>query len=171
MARAVDVPALVKGVLDGSRATLARAITLVESHRPDHRAAAQELLQELLPRAGEAHRVGISGVPGVGKSTFVAALGTRLTGSGHRVAVLAVDPVHPTGGSILGDKTRMEHLAVDENAFVRPSPSAGTLGGVARHAGDDRADGGRGLRRRARGDRRGRPVRGRGRGYGRLVPC
>ena len=133
MARSPDVPALVKGVLDGSRATLARAITLVESHRPDHRAAAQELLQELLPRAGEAHRVGISGVPGVGKSTFVEALGTRLTGAGHRVAVLAVDPSSTrTGGSILGDKTRMEHLAVDENAFVRPSPSAGTLGGVAR---------------------------------------
>ena len=133
MARTPDVPALVKGVLDGSRAVLARAITLVESHRPDHRAAAQELLQELLPRAGEAHRVGISGVPGVGKSTFVEALGTRLTGAGHRVAVLAVDPSSTrTGGSILGDKTRMAHLAVDENAFVRPSPSAGTLGGVAR---------------------------------------
>ena len=131
--RVPDVPALVKGVLDGSRATLARAITLVESHRADHRAAAQELLQELLPRAGDAHRVGISGVPGVGKSTFVEALGTRLTGAGHRVAVLAVDPSSTrTGGSILGDKTRMEHLAVDENAFVRPSPSAGTLGGVAR---------------------------------------
>ena len=133
MARVPDVPALVKGVLDGSRATLARAITLVESHRADHRAAAQELLQELLPRAGDAHRVGISGVPGVGKSTFVEALGTRLTGAGHRVAVLAVDPSSTrTGGSILGDKTRMARLAVDENAFVRPSPSAGTLGGVAR---------------------------------------
>jgi len=133
MARVPDVPALVKGVLDGSRAALARAITLVESHRPDHRAAAQELLQELLPRSGDAHRVGISGVPGVGKSTFVEALGTRLTGEGHRVAVLAVDPSSTrTGGSILGDKTRMARLAVDEHAFVRPSPSAGTLGGVAR---------------------------------------
>ena len=131
--RVPDVPALVKGVLDGSRATLARAITLVESHRADHRAAAQELLQELLPRAGDAHRVGISGVPGVGKSTFVEALGTRLTGAGHRVAVLAVDPSSTrTGGSILGDKTRMARLAVDGNAFVRPSPTAGTLGGVAR---------------------------------------
>ena len=173
MARTPDVPALVKGVLDGSRAALARAITLVESHRPDHRAAAQELLQELLPRAGEAHRVGISGVPGVGKSTFVEALGTRLTGAGHRVAVLAVDPSSTrTGGSILGDKTRMAHLAVDENAFVRPSPERRhARRGRARHAGDDRADGGRGLRRRAGGDRRGRPVRGRGRGHGRLVPA
>jgi LAO/AO transport system kinase len=133
MARTPDVPALVKGVLDGSRAALARAITLVESHRADHRAAAQELLQELLPRSGDAHRVGISGVPGVGKSTFVEALGTRLTGEGHRVAVLAVDPSSTrTGGSILGDKTRMARLAVDDRAFVRPSPSAGTLGGVAR---------------------------------------
>jgi LAO/AO transport system kinase len=132
-ARVPDVPALAKGVLDGSRTTLARAITLVESHRPEHRAAAQELLLELLPRAGGAHRVGISGVPGVGKSTFVETLGTRLTADGHRVAVLAVDPSSVrTGGSILGDKTRMVRLAVDENAFVRPSPSAGTLGGVAR---------------------------------------
>jgi LAO/AO transport system kinase len=133
MVRAVDVPALAKGVLDGSRAMLARAITLVESHHPEHRGAAQELLPELLPRAGGAHRVGISGVPGVGKSTFVEALGTRLTGADHRVAVLAVDPSSTrTGGSILGDKTRMARLAVDENAFVRPSPTAGTLGGVAR---------------------------------------
>jgi LAO/AO transport system kinase len=133
MAPAPDVPALVKGVLEGSRALLARAITLVESQRPDHRTAAQELLMELLPRAGGAHRVGISGPPGVGKSTFVEALGSRLTGAGHRVAVLAVDPSSTrTRGSILGDKTRMARLAVDDNAFVRPSPSAGTLGGVAR---------------------------------------
>jgi LAO/AO transport system kinase len=131
--RVPDVAALAKGVLDGSRTTLARAITLVESHRPEHRAAAQELLVELLPRAGGAHRVGVSGVPGVGKSTFIEALGTRLTAAGHRVAVLAVDPSSVrTGGSILGDKTRMAQLAVDENAFVRPSPAAGTLGGVAR---------------------------------------
>ena len=128
--RVPDVAALAKGVLEGSRTTLARAITLVESQRPEHRAAAQELLLELLPRAGGAHRVGISGVPGVGKSTFVEVLGTRLTGAGHRVAVLAVDPSSVrTGGSILGDKTRMARLSVDENAFVRPSPSAGTLGG------------------------------------------
>lgn len=130
---APDVPALVTGVLDGNRSVLARAITLVESNRPDHRAAAQELLLELLPHSGGAARVGISGVPGVGKSTFIEALGTRLTTAGHRVAVLAVDPSSTrTRGSILGDKTRMAKLAVHENAFVRPSPSAGTLGGVAR---------------------------------------
>ena len=133
MAREIDVPALAKGVLGGSRAVLARAITLVESHRPDHRQAAQQLLMELLPAAGGARRVGISGVPGVGKSTFIETLGTRLTGAGHRVAVLAVDPSSTrTKGSILGDKTRMARLATDENAFIRPSPSAGTLGGVAR---------------------------------------
>ncbi|HYH30404.1 MAG TPA: methylmalonyl Co-A mutase-associated GTPase MeaB [Pseudonocardia sp.] len=133
MAREVDVEGLAKGVLDGSRALLARAITLVESHRPDHREAAQQLLMELLPSSGRASRVGISGVPGVGKSTFIETLGTRLTGAGHRVAVLAVDPSSTrTKGSILGDKTRMATLARDENAFVRPSPSAGTLGGVAR---------------------------------------
>jgi LAO/AO transport system kinase len=138
MARPVDVPTLVKGVLGGSRSVLARAITLVESARPEHREAAQQLLLELLEHAGGAHRVGISGVPGVGKSTFIEALGTRLTGGpnghgGHRVAVLAVDPSSTrTRGSILGDKTRMAALAVDDNAFIRPSPSAGTLGGVAR---------------------------------------
>ncbi|MGH3613700.1 MAG: methylmalonyl Co-A mutase-associated GTPase MeaB [Pseudonocardia sp.] len=133
MARAIDVPALAKGVLDGSRTVLARAITLVESHRPDHRQAAQRLLMELAPHAGGAHRVGISGMPGVGKSTFIGALGTRLTGAGHRLAVLAVDPSSTrTRGSILGDRTRMARLAVDPHAFIRPSPSAGTLGGVAR---------------------------------------
>jgi LAO/AO transport system kinase len=133
MARPVDVAELAKGVLGGSRAVLARAITLVESHRADHRQAAQQLLLELQPHAGGADRVGISGVPGVGKSTFIETLGTRLTGVGRRVAVLAVDPSSTrTRGSILGDKTRMAKLSVDENAFVRPSPSAGTLGGVAR---------------------------------------
>jgi LAO/AO transport system kinase len=133
MARTIDVPALAKGVLSGNRSVLARAVTLVESRRPDHREAAQQLLMELLPEAGGAHRVGISGVPGVGKSTFIEALGTRLTGDGHRVAVLAVDPSSTrTRGSILGDKTRMARLANDDDAFVRPSPSAGTLGGVAR---------------------------------------
>ena len=120
-------------MLAGSRATIARAITLVESARPEHREAAQQLLMELLAHAGGAHRVGISGVPGVGKSTFIEELGTRLTGAGHRVAVLAVDPSSTrTRGSILGDKTRMARLAVDDNAFIRPSPTAGTLGGVAR---------------------------------------
>jgi LAO/AO transport system kinase len=129
----IDIEAYVKGVLDGRRAFVARAITLVESSRPDHRQLAQKLLTELLPHAGAARRIGVSGVPGVGKSTFVDAFGTMLTGLGHRVAVLAVDPSSSrTGGSILGDKTRMERLAVDPAAFVRPSPSAGTLGGVAR---------------------------------------
>ncbi|MER7840708.1 methylmalonyl Co-A mutase-associated GTPase MeaB [Streptomyces sp. NPDC096040] len=129
----IDVDAYVKGVLDGRRAVIARAITLVESTRPQHRALAQELLTELLPHSGRARRIGISGVPGVGKSTFIDAFGTLLTGLGHRVAVLAVDPSSTrTGGSILGDKTRMERLSVDPSAFVRPSPSAGTLGGVTK---------------------------------------
>ncbi|WP_394615513.1 methylmalonyl Co-A mutase-associated GTPase MeaB [Lentzea sp. JNUCC 0626] len=133
MARAIDVAEYVKGVLDGNRGVLARAITLVESTRADHRAKAQELLVELLPKAGNAIRVGITGVPGVGKSTFIDALGTALTGQGHRVAVLAVDPSSTrTGGSILGDKTRMQRLSVDRNAFIRPSPTSGTLGGVAK---------------------------------------
>ncbi|MCX4587214.1 methylmalonyl Co-A mutase-associated GTPase MeaB [Streptomyces sp. NBC_01481] len=129
----IDIDTYVKGVRDGSRAYIARAITLVESTRADHRALAQRLLTELLPYSGTARRVGVSGVPGVGKSTFIDALGTMLTGLGHRVAVLAVDPSSTrTGGSILGDKTRMERLAVDPAAFVRPSPTSGTLGGVAK---------------------------------------
>ncbi|OPC81318.1 methylmalonyl Co-A mutase-associated GTPase MeaB [Embleya scabrispora] len=133
MARVIDVGAYAEGVLAGNRTTLARAVTLVESTRADHRDLAQELLVKLLPHAGGAHRVGITGVPGVGKSTFIETLGTRLTGAGHRVAVLAVDPSSSRhGGSILGDKTRMGRLAVDDHAFVRPSPTAGTLGGVAR---------------------------------------
>ncbi|QXG77198.1 methylmalonyl Co-A mutase-associated GTPase MeaB [Modestobacter sp. L9-4] len=130
---APDVPALVAGVLAGDRRATARAITLVESTRGDHRDAAQELLGALLPHAGGARRVGISGVPGVGKSTFVDTLGTTLTAAGSRVAVLAVDPSSTrSGGSILGDKTRMSRLAVDPRAFIRPAPTAGTLGGVAR---------------------------------------
>ncbi|MFA7762530.1 methylmalonyl Co-A mutase-associated GTPase MeaB [Streptomyces sp. NPDC048723] len=129
----IDIEAYAKGVLDGKRAFIARAITLVESTLPAHRVLAQGLLTELLPHAGRARRIGISGVPGVGKSTFIDAFGTMLTGLGHRVAVLAVDPSSTrTGGSILGDKTRMERLSVDPAAFVRPSPSAGTLGGVAK---------------------------------------
>ncbi|MEU6819230.1 methylmalonyl Co-A mutase-associated GTPase MeaB [Streptomyces atriruber] len=133
MAVTIDIDTYVKGVLDGKRAYVARAITLVESTRPQHRALAQQLLTELLPHSGRARRVGISGVPGVGKSTFIDALGTMLTSLGHRVAVLAVDPSSTrTGGSILGDKTRMERLSLDSAAFVRPSPSAGTLGGVAK---------------------------------------
>ncbi len=122
---------LVAGVRAGDRTAVGRAITLVESTRPDDRSRAQELLTLLLPHAGGAHRVGISGVPGSGKSTLIDALGTRLTRAGHRVGVLAVDPSSMvTGGSILGDKTRMAALAADDSAFIRPSPSAGTLGGV-----------------------------------------
>ena len=122
----IDLDTYVKGVLDGRRAHIARAITLVESTRPDHRALAQRLLTELLPHSGRARRIGISGVPGVGKSTFIDTFGTMLTGLGHRVAVLAVDPSSTrTGGSILGDKTRMERLAVDPAAFVRPPPRRG----------------------------------------------
>ncbi|MGY2129965.1 methylmalonyl Co-A mutase-associated GTPase MeaB [Blastococcus sp. SYSU DS0617] len=132
MAREVDVPALVEGVLAGDRRVMARAITLVESRRADHRERAQELLVGLLPHAGGARRVGISGVPGVGKSTFIDQLGVTLTAAGSKVAVLAVDPSSArSGGSILGDKTRMSRLAVDPNAFIRPSPTSGTLGGVA----------------------------------------
>jgi LAO/AO transport system kinase len=133
MARQIDIEAYVKGVLAGERGTLSKAITLVESRRPDHRALAQQLLVDLLPHAGGAHRVGITGVPGAGKSTFIDALGTTLTEAGHRVAVLAVDPSSTrTGGSILGDKTRMARLATDPAAFIRPSPTSGTLGGVTR---------------------------------------
>lgn len=127
-----DVGALVEGVRDGQRAAVSRAITLVESSRADHRVAARELLTGLGGTSGST-RVGISGVPGVGKSTFIEALGTTLTAAGHRVGVLAVDPSSVrTGGSVLGDKTRMASLSVDPRAYIRPSPSAGTLGGVAR---------------------------------------
>ncbi|WP_457208230.1 methylmalonyl Co-A mutase-associated GTPase MeaB [Nocardioides sp. P5_C9_2] len=127
-----DVAALVEGIRDGQRSAVSRAITLVESSRADHRVAARELLTELGGTTGST-RVGISGVPGVGKSTFIEALGTTLTAAGHRVGVLAVDPSSVrTGGSVLGDKTRMASLSVDPRAYIRPSPSAGTLGGVAR---------------------------------------
>jgi LAO/AO transport system kinase len=129
----VQLAELATGVRDGHRAAIARAITLVESRRADHRRQAQELLAGLLPDTGGAQRVGITGVPGVGKSTFIDQLGVDLIATGHRVAVLAVDPSSGrTGGSILGDKTRMTRLAASEDAFVRPSPAAGTLGGVAR---------------------------------------
>ncbi len=121
------------GVLSGDRTLLARAITLVESNAPAHFEQAQEVVQALLPHRGRSVRVGITGVPGAGKSTLIEALGTRLTGQGHRVAVTAVDPSSTvTGGSVLGDKTRMEQLGNDPQAFVRPSPSGGTLGGVTR---------------------------------------
>lgn len=132
MSTPIDLDEYESGVLAGDRTALGRAITLVESRLPEHQELAQELLGRLLPRAGASTRVGITGVPGVGKSTFIDALGTHLTGSGHRVAVLAVDPSSTrTGGSILGDKTRMTRLSTDPNAFIRPSPTSGTLGGVA----------------------------------------
>ncbi len=127
---------LLEGLLHGDsavqRRAMAKAITLLESTRDDHRALADELLTALLPHTGNSFRLGISGVPGVGKSTFIEALGLHLIGLGHRVAVLTIDPSSTvSGGSILGDKTRMELLSVNERAYIRPSPSSGTLGGVA----------------------------------------
>ncbi len=127
-----DNQQLLSGLATGQRRALAKAITLVESTRADHQRRAQELLTAIMPRTGNALRLGISGVPGVGKSTFIEALGMALIAQGHRVAVLAVDPSSSvTGGSILGDKTRMEKLSMREEAFIRPSPSSGSLGGVA----------------------------------------
>ncbi|ORA83460.1 ATPase/protein kinase [Mycolicibacter kumamotonensis] len=127
------VTELAAAVRSGDRSVLPRAITLVESTRADHRQQAQELLLALLPHAGGARRVGITGVPGVGKSTTIEALGMHLIEHGHRVAVLAVDPSSTrTGGSILGDKTRMQRLAAHPDAYIRPSPTSGTLGGVAK---------------------------------------
>ena len=121
------------GVQAGDRRILAKAITLIESSHPDHRIVARELIEMTLPHSGKAIRVGITGVPGAGKSTFIESFGSILTGLGHQVAVLAVDPSSKrSGGSILADKTRMEKLSVDPNAFIRPSPSGDTLGGVAR---------------------------------------
>lgn len=129
----IDTTDLVEGVLSGDRGKLARAITLVESNAPDHFLRSQMMLQRLLPHAGGSVRVGVSGVPGAGKSTLIEALGEQLTSRGHQVAVLAVDPSSSrSGGSILGDKTRMERLAINDHAFIRPSPSGGVLGGVAR---------------------------------------
>ncbi len=128
-----DLPALGDRLVQGDRRALARAITLVESTRPDHRALAADLLARVAPAGLVSTRIGISGTPGVGKSTFIEAFGRHLTGRGHKVAVLAVDPSSARGGgSILGDKTRMTELSRDPNAFIRPSPSSGTLGGVAR---------------------------------------
>ena len=127
---AICGPASVAG--PAQRRAVAKAITLLESTRSDHRLRADELLNAILPKSGRSFRLGISGVPGVGKSTFIEALGLYLIGQGHRVAVLAIDPSSSvSGGSILGDKTRMEFLSVNEQAFIRPSPSSGTLGGVA----------------------------------------
>jgi LAO/AO transport system kinase len=130
--RRPSVEELARKLRAGDRASLARAITLTESRRADHRAQARALLQVVLPETGRAIRVGITGVPGVGKSTLIDALGSNLTAQGHNVAVLAVDPSSVrTGGSLLGDKTRMARLSSDANAYIRPSPAAGTLGGVA----------------------------------------
>jgi LAO/AO transport system kinase len=130
---ALGLDELAARIRNGDRAALARAITLVESSKPSHRARAQALLQELLPYTGNAHRIGITGVPGVGKSSTIDQLGINLITEGRRIAVLAVDPTsRRTGGSILGDKTRMQRLAQSERAFIRPSPTSGTLGGVAR---------------------------------------
>ncbi len=130
---APDPDHLADGLLGGDTRALARAVTLLESTRADHRAAARHLLSRIAPRAGDAVRIGISGAPGVGKSTFIEALGLHVLDAGHRLAVLAVDPSSPrTGGSLLGDKTRMERLVRDGRAFVRPSPSGGALGGVTR---------------------------------------
>ena len=132
----VPADALVQAITHGApavrRRAMAKAITLLESTRADHRDQGDELLTTLLPHTGKSFRLGISGVPGVGKSTFIEALGLYLIGQGHRVAVLTIDPSSTvSGGSILGDKTRMEHLSVNEKAYIRPSPSSGTLGGVA----------------------------------------
>ncbi|OBJ98110.1 ATPase/protein kinase [Mycolicibacterium fortuitum] len=130
---AASVSELAAAIRSGDRAALARAITMVESTRADHRDQAQQLLLELMPDAGRAQHIGITGVPGVGKSTTIEALGMYLIEAGHRVAVLAVDPSSTrTGGSILGDKTRMAKLAVHPDAYIRPSPTSGTLGGVAK---------------------------------------
>jgi len=127
--------ALADAVLGGDRRALARAITLIESTRADHRAMASALLERLIPHAGNSIRIGISGAPGVGKSTFIEALGNQVIDRGHRVAVLTVDPSSAiSGGSILGDKTRMERLARRPEAYIRPSPSGNTLGGVARRS-------------------------------------
>ncbi|MFW5944104.1 MAG: methylmalonyl Co-A mutase-associated GTPase MeaB [Bacteroidota bacterium] len=123
----------VKGIMKGDRTILGQAITLIESSRGEHKEMAQHIIERCLPYAGNSIRIGITGVPGVGKSTFIESLGTKITHSGRKLAVLAVDPTSErTGGSIMGDKTRMEKLAADENAFIRPSPSGDSLGGVAR---------------------------------------
>ncbi len=130
-----DIAALADGVIAGNRRVLAQAITLIESTRSDHRAAASALLERLMPSAGNSIRLGISGVPGVGKSTFIEALGNHVIDAGHRVAVLTVDPSSAiSGGSILGDKTRMEELSRRDDAFIRPSPAGTTLGGVTRRS-------------------------------------
>jgi len=129
----LDVETTIKGILDKNRTILSKAITLVESSLPQHQKIAQEIIEHCLPYSGNSIRIGITGVPGVGKSTFIESLGKYLTNKNRKLAVLAIDPSsEKTKGSILGDKTRMEELSIDENAYIRPSPSAGSLGGVAR---------------------------------------
>ena len=129
----IDIEPYIEGVQAGNRLLLARTITLIESTLPAHQQAARSIIDRLLPKTGNSVRLGITGVPGAGKSTFIESFGTMLTSMGHKVAVLAIDPSSTrSGGSILGDKTRMEKLSVDPNAFIRPSPSSGNLGGVAR---------------------------------------
>lgn len=123
----------IEGILSGNRTILSQAITMVESNKPDHQLIAQQIIEGCLPHSGKSIRIGITGVPGAGKSTFIESLGLLLTKAGHKLAVLAIDPSSERSkGSILGDKTRMEQLSIQEHAFIRPSPSAGSLGGVAR---------------------------------------
>ncbi len=129
----LDADTYVKGIIRGDRSLLSQAITIVESALPEHQELARNIIRSSLVHAGKSVRIGITGVPGVGKSTFIEALGTRITASGKKLAVLAIDPSSErSGGSILGDKTRMEDLAADQNAYIRPSPAGGSLGGVAR---------------------------------------
>jgi LAO/AO transport system kinase len=131
--RSLSVPQYVDGILNGDITILSQAVTLVESSKPDHQEIAQEIIVRCLPFSGNSVRIGITGVPGVGKSTFIEAMGKYITSKGEKLAVLAIDPSSErTKGSILGDKTRMEDLSTDPNAYIRPSPSAGSLGGVAR---------------------------------------
>ncbi len=131
--RHIDVNQLIREISDGNITSLSTAITLIESIHPKHRQSAEEIVEKCLPLSGNSIRIGITGVPGVGKSTFIEALGMYLTGLDHKLAVLAIDPSsQQSGGSILGDKTRMELLSANQNAFIRPSPSGSTLGGVAR---------------------------------------
>ena len=128
-----DLETYIRGVREQDRRLLSKTITLIESSRPDHQQRARKIVDQLLPHTGNAVRLGITGVPGVGKSTFIESLGISLVEAGHRVAVLAVDPSSSrSGGSVMADKTRMEKLSVEQKAFIRPSPSGGTLGGVAR---------------------------------------
>ena len=129
----LDAGEYVEGIINGDRSLLSQAITIIESALPEHQELARGIIKGSLPHAGKSVRIGITGVPGVGKSTFIESLGTRITATGKKLAVLAIDPSSErSGGSILGDKTRMEDLAADENAFIRPSPAGGSLGGVAR---------------------------------------